>query len=101
MVEHKEVCLKTNSKQTVKLKSSLTEFKNYYRQIPAPFKIYANFEFILKSVKSMEKQVVFIQKYINIRLLAVLHINLFVLIINLASQMFFARVKMQLIILLR
>ena len=101
MVEHKEVCLKTNSKQTVKLKSSLTEFKNYYRQIPAPFKIYANFEFILKSVKSMEKQVVFIQKNINITFLAILLINLFVLMINLASQLFFTGVKMWLINLLR
>ena len=101
MVEHKEVCLKTNSKQTVKLKSSLTEFKNYYRQIPAPFKIYANFEFILKSVKSMEKQVVFIQKNINITFLAILLINLFVLMINLASRLFFTGVKMWLINLLR
>ena len=101
MVEHKEVCLKTNSKQTVKLKSSLTEFKNYYRKIPAPFKIYANFEFILKSVKSMEKQVVFIQKNINITFLAILLINLFVLMINLASQLFFTGVKMWLINLLR
>ena len=101
MVEHKEVCLKTNSKQTVKLKSSLTEFKNYYRQIPAPFKIYANFEFILKSVKSMEKQVVFIQKNINITFLAILLINLFVLMINLASQLFFTGVKMWLMNLLR
>ena len=101
MVEHKEVCLKTNSKQTVKLKSSLTEFKNYYRQIPAPFKIYANFEFILKSVKSMEKQVVFIQKNINITFLAILLLNLFVLMINLASQLFFTGVKMWLINLLR
>ena len=101
MVEHKEVCLKTNSKQTVKLKSSLTEFKNYYRQIPAPFKIYANFEFILKSVKSMEKQVVFIQKNINITFLAILLINLFVLMINLASRLSFTGVKMWLINLLR
>ena len=101
MVEHKEVCLKTNSKQTVKLKSSLTEFKNYYRQIPAPFKIYANFEFLLKSVKSMEKQVVFIQKNINITFLAILLINLFVLMINLASQLFFTGVKMWLMNLLR
>ena len=101
MVEHKEVCLKTSSKQTVKLKSSLTEFKNYYRQIPAPFKIYANFEFILKSVKSMEKQVVFIQKNINITFLAILLINWLVLMINLASQLFFTGVKMWLINLLR
>ena len=52
MVEHKEICLKINGKQTVKLKSGFIEFKNYSRQIPAPFKIYADFECILKSVKS-------------------------------------------------
>ena len=55
LVEHKEICLKINGKQTVKLKSGFIEFKNYSRQIPAPFKIYAGFECILKSVKSNKK----------------------------------------------
>ena len=41
---------KKKGKQTVKLKSGFIEFKNYSRQIPAPFKIYANFEYILKNV---------------------------------------------------
>ena len=36
------------------LKSGFLEFKNYSRQIPAPLKIYADFECILKSVKSNE-----------------------------------------------
>ena len=101
LVEHKEICLKRNDKQTVKLKSGFIEFKICSRQIPALFKIYADFECILKSVKSNKKQVVIIQKNIKITFLAVLVINLFMLIINLGSQLFFTGVKMQLIILLR
>ena len=32
LVKHKEICLKINGKQTVKLKSGFIEFKNYPRQ---------------------------------------------------------------------
>ena len=46
----KKYVKKKKGKQTVKLKSGFIEFKNYSRQIPAPFKIYANFEYILKNV---------------------------------------------------
>ena len=49
--EHKEICLKINGKQTVKLNKGFIEFKNYSRQIPAPFKIYADFECILPSAE--------------------------------------------------
>ena len=45
------MCLKINCKPTVKLEGSFTEFRNYSRQIPAPFKIYADFEYIYKSAK--------------------------------------------------
>ena len=62
LVEHKEIYSKINFKQTVKLKSDFIEFKNYSRQIPAPFKIDAYFKCILESVKSNKKQVVLIQK---------------------------------------
>ena len=41
-------CLVINGKQSVKLKSSSIRFKNYSKQIPAPFKIYADFDCILK-----------------------------------------------------
>ena len=44
MVERKEVCLKTNGKETVKLRSGSMKFKNYFKQLAAPFKIYAGFE---------------------------------------------------------
>ena len=50
LIEHKKDCLVINGKQSVKLKSSSIRFKNYSKQIPVPFKIYANFESILKKV---------------------------------------------------
>ena len=39
LIEHKETCLKTNGRQTVKLKSDLIKFKNYFKQLAVPFKI--------------------------------------------------------------
>ena len=56
LVEHKEICLKINGKQIVKLKSGFIEFKNYTRQIPAPFKVFADFQCILESVKNNKKE---------------------------------------------
>ena len=51
LIEHKEDCLVINGKQTVKVKSGSISFKNYFKQIPVPFKIYTDFECILR-VKS-------------------------------------------------
>ena len=48
--EHEEDCLIINDKQSVKLESGFISFKNYSKQIPIPFKIYADFECILKKV---------------------------------------------------
>ena len=50
LIEHKIDCLVINGKQSVKLKSSSIRFKNHSKQIPVPFKIYADFECILKVV---------------------------------------------------
>ena len=36
----------------MKLKSCFIEFKNDFKQMPVPFKIYADFEWILKSINS-------------------------------------------------
>ena len=52
LIEHKKDCLVINAEQNVKLESGFISFKNYSRQIPVPFKIYGDFECILKSVKS-------------------------------------------------
>ena len=55
LIKHKEKCLVINGKQSVKLKSGSISFKNYFKQLPVPFKIYADFECILQSVKSSDK----------------------------------------------
>ena len=48
--EHKKGCLLINGGQNVKLEKGFIEFKNFNRQIPVPFKIYADFECLLKGV---------------------------------------------------
>ena len=48
--EHKENCLVINGKQSVKLESGFISFKNYFKQIPDPFKIFAGFECILEKI---------------------------------------------------
>ena len=47
--KHGKDCLIINGVQNVKLEKGFIEFKNYSRQIPVPFKIYADFECLLKS----------------------------------------------------
>ena len=54
-IEHKENCLIINGKQSVKLKSGSISFKNYFKQIPVPVKIYADFECLLRKFKSRGK----------------------------------------------
>ena len=54
LIKHKENCLSINSKQSVKLEKRTTEFENHFKQIPVPFKIYADFECNLGSVESYE-----------------------------------------------
>ena len=51
---HKKVCFKINGEQAVKLEKGTTEFKNYFKQTPVPFKVYADFGCILDSVESYE-----------------------------------------------
>ena len=52
LTEHKEVCLSINGAQSVRLEKGTIEFKNYFKQIPVPFKIYTDFECNLKSVEN-------------------------------------------------
>ena len=54
MTEHKEVCLSINGTRSVKLKEGTIKFKNAFKQIQVPFKIYSDFECILKSTESYE-----------------------------------------------
>ena len=46
--KHKDDCLVVNGEQRVKLDNGYVEFKNYANKICVPFKIYADFECILK-----------------------------------------------------
>ena len=54
LTEHKKVCLSINGALSVKSEKGTIEFKNYFKQIPAPFNIYADFVCNLKSVESYE-----------------------------------------------
>ena len=54
LTEHKEICLTINGAQSIRLEEEIIEFKNYFKQIPVPFKIYADFECNLDSVESYE-----------------------------------------------
>ena len=83
LTEHKEVFLSINGAQSVRLGKRTNEFKSYLKQIPVPFKIYADFECNLESVESYEDSY---SKNIKITLLVVLLTSLTVLMINLPSQ---------------
>ena len=98
LIKHKEDCSSINGKQSVTLEKGIFEFENYFKQIPVPFKIDADFECNLKSVESFEGSYT---KNIQITFLVVLLTKLFVLMIDLPSQLLFIEVKMQLMNLLK
>ena len=54
LTEHKEVSLSINGKQSARFEKGTIQFKNYLKQIPIPFKFYADFECNLNSVESYE-----------------------------------------------
>ena len=44
LTKHEEVCSSINVAQSARLEERAVEFKNYLKQIPVPFKVYAHFE---------------------------------------------------------
>ena len=98
LTKHKKDCLSINGKQSVKLEKGIIEFKNYFKQILVPFKIYADFECNLRGVESYEGSYT---KNIKITLLVVLLTKLFPLMIGLLSHLLFLEVKMLLMNLLK
>ena len=98
LTKHKEDCLSINGKQSVKIEKGIIEFENHFRQIPFPFKIYADFECNLESAESYEGSYT---KNINITFLAVLLTKLFASIIGLVSEFLSLEVKMLLMNLLK
>ena len=96
LIKHKENCLSVNGKQS--LEKGITEFKNYFKQTPVPFKIFPDFECNLESADCNEGYYI---KNNKITFLVVSLIKLFVLMIGLLSQLFFIEVKMLLMNLLK
>ena len=54
LTKHKEDCSSINGKESVKLSERIIEFENYFKQISATFKIYADYECNLRGVESYE-----------------------------------------------
>ena len=54
LIKYKENCLNINGKQSGKLEKGINDFENYFKQIPVPFKIYADFECNLRGVECYE-----------------------------------------------
>ena len=54
LTKHKKVCLSINGAQSVGLEKGTIGLKNYFKQIPVPFKIYTDFERNLKNVEKYE-----------------------------------------------
>ena len=101
-MKHKKFCLKINGKQSVKLRSDSINLKNYFKQLAVPFKIYADFESILKRIHSDDKNNdASYTKNIKHIFLPGLLTKLYVLMIDLASQLFFTEEKMESIDLLK
>ena len=98
LIKHKEDCLSINGMQSVKVEEGTTEFENYFKQMPVPFKIYADFECNLESAEIYEGSY---SKNIMIMFLVVLLTKLFVLMIDLVNQLLFLEVKMLLMNLLK
>ena len=54
LIKHKEDCLSINGVQSVDVEEGTIKFKNYFKQLPVPFKIYADFACNLKNVDIYE-----------------------------------------------
>ena len=54
LIKHKEDCLSINGIQSVEVEEGIIKFENYSKQLPVPFKIYADFECNLRDVEIYE-----------------------------------------------
>ena len=94
--------MKINGKQSAELRSCSIKFKNCFKQIAVAFKIYADFESVLKGVQSNDNDNnASYTKNIRNVFLAVLLTKLYILMITLASQLIFTEEKIQSINLLK
>ena len=79
LIKHKENFLSINTQQSMNLEKGTIEFRNYFKQLPVPFKIYADFECNLKDAECYEGTYT---KNIMSMFLVVMLIKLFVLMID-------------------
>ena len=91
LIKHKEDCLSINGQQSINLEKGIIEFKNYCKQLPVPFKIYDDFECNLKNLECYEGT--YTKNIINMFPVVML-IKLFVLMIDLVSQLLLIDVSM-------
>ena len=98
LIKHKEDCLSISGQQSINLEKGTIEFNNCFKQLPVPFKIYADFECNLKNIECYEGTYT---KNIMSMFPVVMLTMLFVLMIDLVSQLLFIQVKMLLINLLK
>ena len=54
MYNIRKTCLKINGKQTVKLRSGSTKFKNYFKQLALLFNIDTDFKSLLRGVSGSD-----------------------------------------------
>ena len=54
LIKHKKDCISINGMQSVYVEEEITKFENYSKQLSVPFKIYADFERILKDTEIYE-----------------------------------------------
>ena len=90
LIKHKEDCLSINGVQSVKVKEGTIEFENYFKQLLAPFKIYADFERNLRDVEVYEGS--YTKKYYDFHV--VLLTKSFVLMINLVNRLLLIEMEM-------
>ena len=97
LIKHKEDCLSINGKQSVDVEKGRSEFENYFKILLS----YSKLTLIMLIYKMLKFMKVLTQKNIMNMFLVVMLIKLFVLTINLVSQLLFIGVKMLLMNLLK
>ena len=54
LIKHKEDCLSINGQPSINLEKGTIEFKNYFKQLLVPYKVYADFGYNFKNVECYE-----------------------------------------------
>ena len=98
LIKHEGDCLSINGVQSVNVEEGIIEFENYFKQLPAPIKIYADFECNLRDVEIYEGSYT---KNIMMMFLVLLLIKLFVLAINLVNRLLVIETKILLMNILK